>query len=106
MKSAIENDVFAVKKQNTKKKKKKKKKKMGLAHKSTAARLAVQPNQRKRARCCRTKCFEMLTFDTVTEERPTVRATLSLCDDYKVLGIVGAASSTESTAAALARGDL
>jgi hypothetical protein len=29
MKSAIENDVFAVKKQNTKKKKKKKKKKWG-----------------------------------------------------------------------------
>jgi serine/threonine protein kinase/ABC-type branched-subunit amino acid transport system substrate-binding protein/type II secretory pathway pseudopilin PulG len=73
---------------------------MGLAHKSTAARLAVNQINEK-GTLLPNKVLRMLSFDTVTEERPTVRATLSLCDDYKVLGIVGAASSTESTAAAL-----
>ncbi len=43
----------------------------------------------------------LLPFDTQSEEQPTVRATLALSDDYKVLGIVGAASSTESQAASL-----
>lgn len=45
--------------------------------------------------------LKLVTFDTKTDEKETTRLALRLCDEYKVLGLVGEAASANSQAAAL-----
>ena len=72
----------------------------GGIEREAAARFAVDQINAKKVLLPNHR-LRLINFDTFTDEKESTRLALTLCDQYKVLGLIGEAASVNSQAVAL-----